>query len=315
MSYTRRFLQVIAFLATLIVGATAMVVIVTQTTWFKEWLRGFIVRQAGGYVNGTLSIGQLDGNLFSGLKLGNVDVTVDGEKVVDVKDVSLDYNAWTLVRGDVVLDEIRLTRPVLRLEHDSRGWNLAHLIHARTPDPDKPKNRPTLEIGALTISDGTLYVDQGAVGTTGVDVPVRIDKLDAQVGIRTNENELTIDINQVSLRTAEPNIGINKMSGVIRRTRNQLTFDNVAISTEESGLRVHGTVSNIEGQKAAVDLKASSDKLALNELAKLFPSTLGADLAPAPGTTFGREIDKRPAEEWKDLGGGPRFWQWSREER
>ena len=51
------------------------------------------------------------------------------------------------------------------------------------------------------------------------------------------------------------------------------------------------------------------------ELAKLFPSTLGADLAPAPGTTFGREIDKRPAQEWKDLGGGPRFWQWSREER
>ena len=51
------------------------------------------------------------------------------------------------------------------------------------------------------------------------------------------------------------------------------------------------------------------------ELAKLFPSTLGADLVPAPGTNFGRELDKRPAEEWKDLGGGPRFWQWSREER
>ena len=56
MSYTRRFLQVVAFLATLVVGATAMAVIITQTTWFKEWLRVFIVRQAGDYVNGTLSI-------------------------------------------------------------------------------------------------------------------------------------------------------------------------------------------------------------------------------------------------------------------
>jgi uncharacterized protein involved in outer membrane biogenesis len=221
MSYTRRLLQVVAFLATLVVGSTAMAVIITQTTWFKEWLRSYIVRQAGPYVNGTLSIGQLDGNLFSGVKLGDVDVTVDGQKVVDVKDVSLDYNAWTLVRGDVVLDEIRLTRPVLRLEHDSRGWNLAHLIRARTPDPDKPKNRPTLEIGQLTISDGTLYVEKGAVGTSGVEVPTRIDKVDAQVGLRTNENELTIDINQVSLRAAEPHIGINKLSGVIRRTRNR----------------------------------------------------------------------------------------------
>ena len=136
MSYTRRSLQVVAFLATLVVGAAAMAVIVTQTTWFKEWLRGFIVRQAGDYVNGQLSIGKLDGNLFFGVNLGDVDVTVNGEKVVDVSDVSLDYNAFTLVRGDVVLDEIRLTRPVLRLERDARGWNLAHLIRARTPDPD-----------------------------------------------------------------------------------------------------------------------------------------------------------------------------------
>ena len=85
MSYTRRFLQVIAFLATLVVGAASMAVIVTQTTWFKEWLRSFIVKQAGDYVNGQLSIGQLDGNLFFGVALGDVDITVNGEKVVDVR--------------------------------------------------------------------------------------------------------------------------------------------------------------------------------------------------------------------------------------
>ena len=282
MSYTRRFLQVVAFVATLIVGTTAMAIIVTQTSWFKEWLRVFIVKQAGDYVNGTLSIGQLDGNLFFGVTLGDVGVTQNGEKVVDVKDVSLDYNALTLARGgDVVLDEIRLTRPVIRLEHGADGWNLAHIIRARTPDPDKPKNRRTLEIGELTISDGTLYVEKGAVGTSGVDVPVRIDKLDADVAVRTNENELTIDIDRVSLRAAEPDIGINKMSGVIRRTRNELTFDNVAITTEESGLRVNGTVRNIEGQRQVVDLKASSEKLAVNELAKLFPALRGYALQPA----------------------------------
>jgi NAD(P)-dependent dehydrogenase (short-subunit alcohol dehydrogenase family) len=51
------------------------------------------------------------------------------------------------------------------------------------------------------------------------------------------------------------------------------------------------------------------------ELAKHFPKTLGANLGGAPGTNFGRELDKRPKEEWTDLGDGARFWQWSREER
>src|SRR6185369_17981395 len=75
MSLPRRSLQVIAFICTLIVGTASMVVIVTQTTWFKEWLRGFIVRQAEDYVNGRLSIGRLDGNLFTGIELGDIDVT------------------------------------------------------------------------------------------------------------------------------------------------------------------------------------------------------------------------------------------------
>ena len=89
----QRSLQVVALVCTLIVGAASMAVIVTQTTWFKEWLRGFIVKQAEDYVNGRLSIGRLDGNLFFGVDLEDVDVTMNGETVVDIKDVGLDYNA------------------------------------------------------------------------------------------------------------------------------------------------------------------------------------------------------------------------------
>ncbi len=281
MSFTRRSFQVIAFVATLVVGATSMAVIVTQTAWFKEWLRGFIVRQAADYVDGQLSIGKLDGNLFFGVALGDVDVTVDGEKVVDVDDISLDYNAFTFIRGDVVLDEIRLTRPVLRLERDAEGWNLAHLIKARTPDPNEPKSRRTLEIGQIAISDGTLFVEKGAVGTSGVDVPARIEKLDATVGVTSNEDELTVDIERVSLRAAEPYIGINGMSGVIRRTPNEVAFDNVSIRTEESSLRVNGRVQNVDGGSQIIDVKASSDKLAINELARLFPALRGYELQPA----------------------------------
>src|SRR5436853_6957946 len=97
MSVARRSLQIVAFLATLIVGVASMAVIVTQTTWFKEWLRGFIVRQAEDYVNGRLSIGRLDGNLFFGVEIEDVDVTMNVKKVVGIKDVGVDYNMLTFV--------------------------------------------------------------------------------------------------------------------------------------------------------------------------------------------------------------------------
>jgi uncharacterized protein involved in outer membrane biogenesis len=127
MSLTRRSLQVFAFICTLIVGVTSMAVIVTQTTWFKEWLRGFIVRQADDYVNGRLTIGRLDGNLFFGVEMEDVDITVNGKEVVALKDVGLDYNLLTFIRGYLVLDHIRLNKPTLHVEKTPKGWNLGEL--------------------------------------------------------------------------------------------------------------------------------------------------------------------------------------------
>jgi hypothetical protein len=280
MSLARRSLQVVAFICTLVVGAASMAVIITQSTWFKEWLRGFIVRQADDYVNGRLSIGRLDGNLFFGVELGDVDVTQNGETVVDIDDVGLDYNVFTFIGGDVVLDDIRLTRPVFHIKRDADGWNLARLLKVRTPDPDEPKTRRTLEIGEIGISDGTLYIED-AVGTSGVETPARIERLDASVGVRSNEDELRVDVAHVSLRANEPEFGVNAMSGVIRRTKNEITFENVSLRTEESSLRVTGTVKNIEGGAPVLNLKASSDKLAVNELANVIPALRGYELQPA----------------------------------
>jgi autotransporter translocation and assembly factor TamB len=309
MSVARRSLQIVAFIATLVVGVASMAVIVTQTTWFKEWLRGFIVRQAEDYVNGRLSIGRLDGNLFFGVELEDVDVTMNGQKVVEVKDVGLDYNVFTFLGGDVVLDDIRLNKPIMRLEKTPQGWNLTELIKARTPDPNEPKWRRTLAIGEIGITDGELYfggaqpVGTSGVETSGVEVPERIDKLNASLGVATDENALTVDIGHMSLRAHEPEFGVNDLSGRIVRTANEVTFEKVALRTEETSLLIGGAVRNIESGKLVLDLKASSDKLAVEEIARLIPALRGLPLQPAfelsargPADRLAIELNAREAQ-------------------
>ncbi len=44
------------------------------------------------------------------------------------------------------------------------------------------------------------------------------------------------------------------------------------------------------------------------ELARIFPETLGANLKLPPSVGFGARLDERPAHEWKPLGPGRRFW-------
>ena len=46
-----------------------------------------------------------------------------------------------------------------------------------------------------------------------------------------------------------------------------------------------------------------------SEVAALFPKTLGANLKQPPSIQFGQKLDERPADEWRDLGAGRRFWK------
>ena len=68
-------------------------------------------------------------------------------------------------------------------------------------------------------------------------------------------------------------------------------------------------------QPQAVRRLEADRRLTPEELAKLFPTTLGSALQPPPGTNFGKTLGTRPEAEWNDLGGGVRFWQSAREER
>src|SRR6266704_1511659 len=97
MSIVKRVTHVLIIVLTLLVGATAAAVIVSQTAWFKNWLRGYIVREAHQYLNGTLSIERLGGNLFFGVEMENVGVSMDGQQVVAVKDLGLDYSLFELI--------------------------------------------------------------------------------------------------------------------------------------------------------------------------------------------------------------------------
>ena len=281
MSIARKFLQVVAFICTLIIGVTSMAVIVSQTTWFKEWLRGFIIRQADDYVNGRLTIGRIDGNLFFGVEMEDVDVTQNGQPVVSLKDVGVDYNFLTFLGGNVILDHIRLNEPTLHVKKTATGWNLPELIKAQTPNPTQPKNRRPIDIGEVGVSGGTLYLEQ-PVGTSGVIVPRVIDKIDASVGVSSDANELKVNVGHVALRASRPDFGVNDLSGVIRRHEDSVTIENLSLRTEETSMRVGGVVRGIGGDKPVINLKASSDKFAVGEIAKIVPALRGyEDLQPA----------------------------------
>src|SRR6266481_3646262 len=180
MPIVKRLIHVLILVLTLVLGATSAAVIVSQTAWFKNWLRGYIVRQAQLYLNGTLSIERLGGNLFFGVEMENVGVSMDGQQVVAVKDLGLDYNVFQLLSKGLSVDNIRLDKPVIYLRREGDTWSLSRLVKKQETEADRRGPATPLAIDAIGITDGSVVVDS-PVGTSGVEVPKRFDHLDAKL--------------------------------------------------------------------------------------------------------------------------------------
>src|SRR5436305_9448989 len=183
MQIVKRITHVLVIVLTLIVGAAAAAIIVSQTAWFKNWLRGYIVREANKYLNGTLSIQRIGGSLFFGIEMENIAVSMDGADVVAVKDLGLDYNVFELISRGLSVDNIRLDKPVIYLRREGDTWSISKLVKKQQQEADRSGPGRPIAIEEIGISDGSVVVD-GSVGTSGVDVPKRFDHLDAKFNFK-----------------------------------------------------------------------------------------------------------------------------------
>ena len=199
----RRLVHALVIVVTLVIGAAAAAIIVSQTAWFKNWLRAYIVSQAHEYLNGTLSIQRLGGNVFFGIEMENVSVSMAGERVVSVQDLGLDYNVFQLLTRNLSVDNIRLNKPVVYLRREGDTWSLSRLIKKQETEADRQGPMRPVSIDAIGISDGT-FVVEGPVGTSGVEVPKRFDHLDAKLSFKYEPVRYSIEITHVSFRGSEP---------------------------------------------------------------------------------------------------------------
>ena len=212
MRIAKRLLHATLIVLTLVIGAAAAAVIVSQTAWFKDRLRGYIEREANQYLNGRLSIQRLGGNLFFGVEMENIGLSMDGSQVVAVQDLGLDYNVFELISKGLSVDNIRLNKPVLYLRRDGDTWSISRLVKKQRQEADRQGPEKPIAIDDIDITDGSVIID-GPVGTSGLELPKRFDRLDAKLNFKYEPVHYSIEITHVSFRGSDPAVALNALSG------------------------------------------------------------------------------------------------------
>ncbi|CAN5671551.1 hypothetical protein BH18ACI5_BH18ACI5_21280 [soil metagenome] len=275
----RRFLQVIAAIGTLIIGVMAVALIVSQTPWFKDWLRQYIVRESKQYLNGELSIGGLSGNLFFGVQLSDVALDLSGQRVLAVKGLEVDYSVIELISTGIVLDGIKLHQPSVRLERDASGaWNVAQLVKEQQKEADRAGPGRPVSLSAIEVTDATVSMAD-AVGTSGINLPKQFNDLDIKGSFKYAPVHYSIDLEHLSFRGNRPDLSVGQASGRIGVRDDNIYIEQMSIATAESSLKVDGLIQHY--LKTPVMKLTASGTASLPEIGRVIPALAEYKLHPA----------------------------------
>jgi autotransporter translocation and assembly factor TamB len=277
---TRWAARTLKILAGLVLALTLLVggaLIATQTAWFRDWARGLGERQAARLLNGQLSIGRLDGNLWSGATLTDVRITQDGREVVRVERVRVTYRVRQLLSRHWRFPEITLTRPSIVLIHDAAGWHIANLLRPRRND--SPNAQP-VELPSLVIEQGTVAIEDATASAGGPRWPARIDGLDGDFGLTLSRGFTDLVVRRATFEASQPALSVAELSAHWTAQNGRHDVRDLHLRTAASLLdaSVAYRPAPAPGQRASIEVHAAPAPVAFAEFAELVPALEGRPL-------------------------------------
>ena len=272
----RKPLRVIGFLLTGIIAVVCLALIVSQTPWFRGWARAYIVRSSDRFLNGELTIGDLEGNLFTGAVLTDFAISMDGERVITARRAEIDYNLNDLLSDGVVIDRIRLFEPEIVVRRDARGLNLGRLIKSRPRDPQGRQR--TVTLSDIEITDGHITL-HGIREMGPFIVPAEFTDFDAKLVYRYQPDRSTLNLAQVSAEGRNPSLPIRQLGGTLAFSDGDMHFGDLTLKTNESNVYVAGVIEEYL-KTANFKLAVKGTPLSLPELEGVVPYAAPYDLHP-----------------------------------
>lgn len=93
----------------------------TQTSSFRNWLKDFIIEQANSSTSGKLSIGNLDGTIFTSLILSNTAYTLDQDTIFSAQKIELKVSPLRIFLKTIYLRKLEIENANVSFIKDENG--------------------------------------------------------------------------------------------------------------------------------------------------------------------------------------------------
>ncbi len=142
----------------LVLGAGLLLVsgwwVTTAAFWQRVGWR--LVAEVQDRVNGQLSVGQVSGNLLTGMVFREISIERQGATILTAEEIEVSVSVLSFLKLQPVIRTLIIRKPSLSLQQLSTGeWNVADLLKKRPPPPFS-----RLHLSHVEVQEGRVQVDR-----------------------------------------------------------------------------------------------------------------------------------------------------------
>ncbi len=264
---------------------------VSQTSFFRNWLREKAMSAANDALNGQVYIGQLDGTIFTSLILHDTYITMDSDTLLNASRIELRTSPLQLLLKKIYVRKLELDSTQINLIRDRDGTlNLSKLVPpSNTTDTTSSSFPFKILVAELKIKNsGFSLRDYNISSKTSYDglnlhnLMVENLNLTLTAFADINKKDFEAGIHSLSFNPNINGFAVKKLSGELYLNSDSINVRDFSLKTDSSDFTINALVKNFsifdstknnDFTKADLNLQLDADKFSFSDLSVFVPST------------------------------------------
>jgi translocation and assembly module TamB len=229
--------------------------VTTQTSWFRSTVKNKALELANKNINGTLSLGELDGNFFTHLNLLNVTLLQENsDTLITIDEISLKYAPLRLFNNQIKIRSVLLDHPDIRLKrNDDSTWNFSKIMKQK----ETKEQEPTQPFDFVIILDQFLLQEgQLSVHSSDSLIPKSVEALNIDLMGRYASKDLSAQLNHLSFISHQPDFNLKSLQVKLQSDFEQWTVRDFKMVTRLNELFLDGKYTDLKDFNADLEWPA-----------------------------------------------------------
>ena len=262
----------------------------SQTQTFRNWLRDFVVEQANDNLNGKISIGKIEGTIFTSLILRNTIVTMEKDTLLNAGMIELRTSPLKIFLKTIYVRKVEIKDARIAFVKDSSGVLNISKLFPPTEEEDTSKSAFPFRIEVadfklINVDFALQNYDKARsskfYSSLNMD-DFRIDDifLSLRAFADIDNNTFETKIEYLSLNTNITAFNLKSFSGEFGVNPNEIIANDLFMNTESSDITLNAKVNGLnifdstmtENLKYAVmDISLDSRQFNFNDISSFVP--------------------------------------------